>query len=428
MKISALHSSSVLNSSNSQKNAVQNQRQGVAVVNLGGTSVTYATQNGSNNIIELKRANTPKGTSQEVASKLVQELVSPYIVYFRNMSPKEFEKERAFVLAMPGLIADGVAQTSGEVGLPAGFNIKAAIEAEFEKQGISGLAVGVVNDAVAPANATYGNLNNPIFVIDGTGVGGTVHKGMPGEPGHFRLDGPKGETVEDTLSGKALAEKAQVLAKQKGLSTFLGIKTSELYSNKADSDLYDKTLRRIFANHTPFQEAASYLKKDGTLVQKSINNKEKAVLQELDEHLHHEMGRFLATLRTVNPTADGIVLNGSVTDYLNLEKLRKATNANIGDKVKDAIGIKDTNFFIKVEAGKALEGATNIARDLLKNGTATTEAKAATNGFPWWQTCIALGLGAGLGFLGKSLMDRSKPTPSVNTEKITSNKYSSTKS
>ena len=140
------------------------------------------------------------------------------------------------------------------------------------------------------------------------------------------------------------------------------------------------------------------------------------------------MGRFLATLRTVNPTADGIVLNGSVTDYLNLEKLRKATNANIGDKVKDAIGIKDTNFFIKVEAGKALEGATNIARDLLKNGTATTEAKAATNGFPWWQTCIALGLGAGLGFLGKSLMDRSKPTPSVNTEKITSNKYTSTKS
>ena len=428
MKISALHSSSVLNSSKSQKNAVQNQRQGVAVVNLGGTSVTYATQNGSNNIVELNRANTPKGTSQEVASKLIQELVSPYIDYFRNMSPKEFENERAFVLAMPGLIADGVAQTSGEVGLPAGFNIKAAIEAEFEKQGISGLAVGVVNDAVAPANATYGNLNNPIFVIDGTGVGGTVHKGMPGEPGHFRLDGPKGETVEDTLSGKALAKKVQELARAKRLRTFLGIKVDDLYKDEPGSKHYDATMYRVFANHEPFQNAATYLKKEDQLVQSSLHKNEKAVLQELDDHLHHEMGRFLATLRTVNPTADGIVLNGSVTDYLNLEKLRKATNANIGDKVKDAIGIKDTNFFIKVEAGKALEGATNIARDLLKNGTATTEAKAATNGFPWWQTCIALGLGAGLGFLGKSLMDRSKPTPSVNTEKITSNKYTSTKS
>jgi hypothetical protein len=285
-----------------------------------------------------------------------------------------------------------------------------------------------VNDAVAPANATYGNLNNPIFVIDGTGVGGTVHKGMPGEPGHFRLDGPKGETVEDTLSGKALAKKVQELASKKGLSTFLGIKTSELYSNKADSDLYDKTLRHIFANHTPFQNAATYLKKDDQLVQSSVSTKERAVLQELDDHLHHEMGRLLATLRSVNPTADGIVLNGSITDYLNLEKLRKAINANIGEAMKDAFGIKNTDFFIKVEAGKALEGATNIARDLLKNGTATTEAKAATNGFPWWQAGIALVAGAGLGFLGKGFMDRSKPTPSVNTEKITSNKYSSTKS
>jgi predicted NBD/HSP70 family sugar kinase len=428
MKISSLHSSSVLNSSKLQKNAVQNQRQGVAVVNLGGTSVTYATQNGSNNIIELKRANTPKGTSQEVASKLVQELVAPYIVYFRNMSPKEFEKERAFVLAMPGLIADGVAQTSGFVGLPPNFKIKEAIQAEFEKHGVKGLSIGIVNDAVAPANADYAQFKNSIFVINGTGTGGTVSKLISGEFGHYCLDGPGGATVENTVSGKALAKKVQELAKAKRLNTFLGIKVDDLYKDEPGSQHYDKTLRHIFANHTPFQNAATYLKKDDQLVQSSVSTKERAVLQELDDHLHHEMGRLLATLRSVNPTADGIVLNGSITDYLNLEKLRKAINANIGEAMKDAFGIKNTDFFIKVEAGKALEGATNIARDLLKNGTATTEAKAATNGFPWWQTCIALGLGAGLGFLGKSLMDRSKPTPSVNTEKITSNKYSSTKS
>jgi predicted NBD/HSP70 family sugar kinase len=399
------------------QNQAFSQRQGTLAFDVGGTTITSAYYHGEDELPQNRQSvKTPKHTdSKQTASMTLDILTEQAAAYLKTLSPDQLSKEGAIGIAAPGVVTpEGSLKNSGNLEFPPDYPLAAQLQARLKALGFH-VPVVVMNDGKAPANAIV-QFKQPALAIVGTGVNiAPDAKVKSAEGGHAHLYGLKNHTVEDQISGRALARIAQEEAKKRGLKTFVGIKVEDLYNESPDSSLYDKTMRRIGANHAPFEKNMTYLKVSDQDRVPNLSKAEKEILQHLDDHLHDKLGQALAIARLGNVDMDGIILAGSVADMLNLEKLRSSTNAYIGKKQKAALGIKDISFFAKVNEHAALKGAAQVARDALQSSgkSVTQEAK----GFAWGTALVSLVLGGALGYLAKAMM---KPSPSPTPAKPTS--------
>lgn len=182
---------------------------------LGGTNIKYAVVNDNAEIIEKGKIATPKRNLDELIA-LIEEITNRF---------KEKYEFKGVAMSCPGAVDNirGIIGGSSAIPYIHGPNMRELIQ---EK---TGLRVSLENDANCAALAEVWkgvakNVNDVLFVVCGTGVGGsiiknkTLHTGQHlhgGEFGYMIMDKDfeKGifKTLSDTGSTHALIKKAAEL-------------------------------------------------------------------------------------------------------------------------------------------------------------------------------------------------------------------------
>jgi hypothetical protein len=210
------------------------------------------------------------------------------------------------------------------------------------------------------------------------------------------------------------------MAKKQGLTEFAGIKVADLYSPADDSNLYDTTTRRFFANGSLTKQAPHMV--DQGHVVSNLSAKEKKIIADLEKDLHMQLGKWISSYMLVNAGTEKVVLAGSVFAFMDKQLLAEATNAQIGDKMA-SLRIKNSDTFFEKEDSKlAFRGLANMAKHALAKTQKAVQNQVQDlpkeSGMGAWHVVGGVLAGAVLGFVAH-MLTAPKKTPDANTASTT---------
>jgi predicted NBD/HSP70 family sugar kinase len=420
-------------------NVSAHQRSGLLLLELGGTKAVYTTTNG-NKLAPTTSFPTPKAsTPKQNAQQAVDKIVDVAVPHFNSLTPEQLKSELGLMACAPGdwglnEQGDAIAKTAGNMNWSPNFNFSQAVREKLAQRGIQNvhqIPIIVTNDQVPAAWAVQG-AKRPVVAIIGTGVGAGVGQVSPDgsvnfvatETGHKKVAGVNSDTLEDTISGPAIAKNLQSEALKNGFKNedlILGIPVKNLYSANLDSKHYDETTRRYFASNEHFAKIAPHMI-ESKYVQSNLSKREKAIMSKIEKDLYEHSGKWIASLMLTNPGTDKVVLIGSVAAFLDKQRLAQVVNEQIGDKMAH-LKIKDANtFFDREDPELVYRGLANMGRHALAKTQKAVQNQVQDlpkeSGMGAWHVVGGVLAGAVLGFLAH-MLTAPKKTPDANTASTT---------
>jgi|GEM_PF-5529398 len=410
--------------------AFNSQRNGehVLAMDMGGSSIKYVVADSDKHFDFVPntedRTPTPFRNPKGVVDITTDVIAKEYAQHkVRNVSIG-----MAGIIDHAGEINQGVAQTSGNMEMPANYPIAAEIIKQLNaKYNINDVQIVINNDAIAAARGAMVNhpeIKEAIFGVIGTGVGGTIITTPRGQDSPVIIPSEFGQRLVDDVSPAGLPEKVTLeqitstMSLTRRLKQHMGNpKNTEWGSGKptarqfgtipyADITTDNRKLAKILLNSSRWFDDPQRKELYQSKYDLKLNDAQRTVLDGMIDDWHTDIAKTAAQLKTTHPQAEKFFLFGGGAKMLDIDRLQKRTAEYTG-----VVKVPD-NFFVYIPDEAALKGAAAMAPLASKSATVAKDISRESP-FAWGTAVVSLIGGTALGAVATQIMSKHKRSKEV---------------